>query len=113
MKKQFNPELPENFFDNEGYPTGEILIWIKNFDPEKTDWNDFIKVLENIWWGAGWGFVFKRKYKNKRTLELHTGGWSGNEDIIRALRSNIFFFPMTWQKTYVGGHFYFSIPCIE
>jgi len=105
--------LPENFIDDEGYPTNEILQWIKDFDPQIMSFINFVEILHKCWWMDDWGFVFKRKYKNKRTLELHTGGWSGNENIIRALKSNFFFFSMTWQKTYVGGHYYFEIPCIE
>ena len=47
----------------------------------------------------------------KRVLrfQYHTGGWSGNEDVIAALRQNWLFWAMCWQKSTRGGHFYFKI----
>jgi hypothetical protein len=110
-KEKFNPEMPENCLDKDGYPTNEVLEWIKNFDTRILPFEDFVESLRGVWWMSDWCFIFKRKYNGKRTLELHTGGWSGNEEIIYALEENIFFFPMTWKKTYRGGHYYFSIPC--
>ncbi len=110
-EKKFNPHFPYNYKDVDGYPTKELLEWIESYDPQVLPFEDFAKMLRRCWWMADWGFKLKRKRSGKRILELHTGGWSGNEDIIDALRKNIFFFPMTWRKTYAGGHYYFSIPC--
>lgn len=42
-------------------------------------------------------------------LELHTGGWSGNEMVIMALEKTFFWF-FYWQKSERGGHYYFTIP---
>ena len=41
--------------------------------------------------------------------EYHTGGWSGNEDVILALRHNLYFWSMFWEKSTKGGHYYFRI----
>lgn len=103
-------KLPASTLDKDGYPTDKFLNWIESFNPTEMKWIDFIEILADAWWMADWGFKLKRKRNGKRTLELHTGGWSGNEEIIAALRQNIFFFPMTWEKTYAGGHYYFRIP---
>ncbi len=42
--------------------------------------------------------------------ELHTGGWSDNEAIARAVEKNVVvtnIFKMMWKR---GGHFYYQIP---
>jgi hypothetical protein len=44
-----------------------------------------------------------------RKLELHTGGWSGNEEIISVLQNSMFWV-MYWQKSERGGHYYFELP---
>lgn len=44
-------------------------------------------------------------------VEMHTGGWSGNEDIIESLKkSKSLFWFCYWQKSLRGGHFYFEVP---
>lgn len=41
---------------------------------------------------------------------LATGGWSGNEDIINALRDNWRFWIMCWQSSHRGGLYWFKVP---
>jgi hypothetical protein len=100
--------------DHNGYPTEEYLIYLRDFDIKEID--EFLDILSTGWWCADWGFKLSKVYKDKRfnrkcrTLELHTGGWSGNEEIISALREG-FFFVMYWWKSYRGGHYIFQIPC--
>lgn len=99
--------------DNEGYPTEEFLEYIRNFDFEDAvNPNEYLQELEDGWWMPEWGFTLHRPYRGYRKLELHTGGWSGNEDTIQALQDS-FFFTMFWEKTYRGGHYYFKIPYIK
>lgn len=96
--------------DNEGYPEKHELEAIENWDYR--DVFNLIDYIEERWcyndyfvkkWGKDrWG-------KHTLFLELHTAGWSGNEDIIAALQKNpyIFFFWHTkWTR---GGHWYFEI----
>jgi len=45
-------------------------------------------------------------------LELHTGGWSGNEDIIEALKKS-YFWIFYWEKSVKGGHYYFTISSLK
>lgn len=47
--------------------------------------------------------------KNVIRYVYHTGGWSGNEDVIAALRRNFLFWSMFWEKSTKGGHYYFKI----
>lgn len=38
-----------------------------------------------------------------------TGGWSGHEDVIDALRSNHMFWLLCWRASRAGGHFWFKV----
>ena len=40
---------------------------------------------------------------------LSTGGWSGNEEIIQALKSNYILWVMTWEESRRGGHYIFDL----
>ena len=89
------------------YPTDEELDKVTNYD-FKEGYEGLVEFVRSIWWLPDWGFVLKGKHVKR--LELHTGGWSGNEDIMSALKGNWMFWSCTWQKTLRGGHFYFKIP---
>jgi len=97
--------------DSKGYPTDEFLKFIRDYTDETMAIMDFLDILADGWHFGDWGFKLKRKYNGIRKLELHTGGWSGNEDIISAIRSNIYLthFRMRYVKWLTGGHFYFKI----
>jgi len=89
--------------DTDGYPTDEELGQIITFgkDAEAT-----LHVLSSIWWNADRQMVVKYK-KKTIDLELHTGGWSGNEEIISYLQKTIFWM-LYWDSTHRGGHYYFK-----
>jgi hypothetical protein len=40
-------------------------------------------------------------------MELKTGGWSGNEDIINALQQNVVFWTKYWRTSKRGGFYAF------
>ena len=95
------------------YPTDEQLETIKNLD-YNLGFKSLIDYVETIWWKPDWGFkVYKgrdRLMKRRVTkLQLHTGGWSGNESIIGALQHNLMFWSLCFYKEIVGGHFWFDI----
>jgi len=105
--------------DSNGYPTDEELKvfdkWkLPNIDVKGLCVRDVIEHLESIWWMPDLGFnlhegrehLFRRKVMK---LELHTGGWSGNEDVIAELQQTWFWF-MYWVKSIRGGHYWFEIP---
>lgn len=60
----------------------------------------YIKVL---WWMPGWGWR-----ETRRRIRLSTGGWSGNEDLIEAMKRNWTFWPAHWVSTRRGGHYVFT-----
>ena len=103
---------PDELLDSDGYPTDEYLEFIRGYTDETMDIMDFIDILSDGWWMPSWGFRLHRKYEGKIKLELHTGGWSGNEEIIREILSNISLthFKMRYVKWTAGGHYYFEIP---
>ena len=85
------------------YPTEEQIKYIKEFDLLKKPVSELLDFIESIWEYGDWGFK-----KEPHKLELHTGGWSGNEDIIEALMHNFIFWSMYWNQTHRGGHYYFD-----
>jgi hypothetical protein len=84
------------------------LKYIEEFDCLKNDMCELIRYIKSIWAYADQGY-FKWN-KRSRRLELHTAGWSANEEIIKHLRKNRFFFTYYWMKSERGGHYYFKIP---
>ncbi len=100
-----------NLLDEEGYPTDEWLEFIRNYTPDKMPILVFIDTLADGWHFGDWGFRLYRRYRGRRRLELHTGGWSGNEEIIEAIKGNMYLthFKMRHVKWRIGGHYYFEI----
>ena len=78
------------------------------------DAHNLIERIKEMWVNTSsikefWG-VDRVWHKNPiLILELHTIGWSANEEIIKALQCNKLFWFMWWQKTERGGHYYFEI----
>jgi len=97
------------------YPTEEELKRIREWDV-KEGAGGLISYVESIWHDPGWGFVIRDGFnrfdgKRVRKLELNTGGWSGNEDIICMLRENHhFFWALYWKESICGGHYRFEFP---
>lgn len=87
--------------DEEGYPTEEFLEAIKKFDSIEKDIFEFIKPY---WKYANQGYWTQEV----DSYHLSTGGWSGNEEIIRALQDNFIFWSIWWQSSTRGGHFVFK-----
>ena len=91
------------------YPSDVELEAIRYWDKTLKELLDFIEEIyeydpPRLRVGRS-GFDRKKCYK----YEIHTWGWSGNEDIVEALRRTMFWFTF-WQKSERGGHFYFEIP---
>lgn len=93
---------PNEALDDDGYPTEEALQFIENYDIAQDSPEGLIKFIEEIWYHGDWGFI-----QDGDKLELHTGGWSGNEDVIRSLQKT-FFWTFFWESSRRGGHYYFD-----
>lgn len=106
----------KEILDDEGYPTQEYLDWLSEWEASidnKDRIKEIIESLGDSWRYGDWGFIVHRPYSGKIKIELHTGGWSGNEDIIRALQNNFHFWSFHWRKHTTGGHYYFEFKTKE
>lgn len=102
------------------YPTDEELEKIKKWDVIEGDDGKYPKLyalldfIKGLWEYSDRFVLLKGHYtqwgKAYRTLYLSTGGWSGNESIIQALKENFIFWAMRWKKHQRGGHYWFEIP---
>ena len=91
------------------YPTKQTLKCIKNFNLGKRPLKILLDLIR-----TEWKFADVEYYKliikgNNVYLELHTGGWSGNEEIYDSFEK-IKMIAMFWQKSERGGHYYYTFP---
>lgn len=97
----------------DNYPEAHELEQIKKWDFK--DFTNLLNFIQDIWAYADMGYFKRRWTKDKWSgkpileVELHTGGWSGNEDIINALLENKHFSMCWYSKWEKGGHYYFEI----
>lgn len=84
------------------YPSESDLARIRDWP--LTDFNGLISFARSLWEFSSWGF---RMDGDK--LVLVTGGWSGNEAVIRALRDNKLFWSACWLASYRGGLHHFDL----
>lgn len=86
------------------YPTEQELKDVKRIG-DKYDFFDIVSLLKDLW-QYDKSVKFQKNDKDW-SLELHTGGWSGHEEIIDKLSGTLFWF-FYWQKSERGGHYYFN-----
>lgn len=85
------------------YPTAAELKRIRKWP--NYDWPSLLYFISKIWWMPEWGWTFKR-----RQYWISTGGWSGNEEIVCAMKDNKLFWDMCWVSSRRGGHYKFMTP---
>ena len=105
--------LNSPLLDDDGYPTTEALeiieLWPYN---NETGWFTFIQPL---WHLSDWGWeVLRQPHPNRPEVVfdryyLSTAGWSGNEEIIRAMMANNMLWSFTWVSSRRGGHYQFEV----
>jgi len=100
--------------DDDGYPTDAALDVIRLWH-----WDDakgWFKFIEGLWHFRSWGWreddeaheyledeIVRRYY-------VSTCGWSGNENIIRAMQKNEnMLWTLTWVQSRRGGHYIFEL----
>jgi hypothetical protein len=94
-------------FDGEGiYPSDEFLEAIS-----KADWKIGFKGIVDF---ALMGHIYDTYWDVTDCGEfweyaVSTGGWSGNESIISALKKNQMFWALCWYSSQRGGHHVFRI----
>lgn len=88
--------------DSDGYPFEDELAYIESFDVVKNHWENLMEYVQDVWhWGSDYF------YKDGEFWYAHTGGWSGNEEIIGSLMQNTMFWILCWQESKKGGHYKF------
>jgi hypothetical protein len=99
--------------DEEGYPTEDALYCIENWNFDNAQgWFSFIK---SIWCFSDWGWQEYYEPHNWRKdtevfrYDISTGGWSGNESIIRSMKKNDLLWHTTWFSSRRGGHYIFEV----
>ena len=93
--------------DADNYPDEASLKQIREYDLLE---QPFSGLLQLLWENTNWADrqIFMRG-KHVIHLTYSTGGWSGNENVVDALRANILFWGLCWERTDAGGHYYFRI----
>jgi hypothetical protein len=84
------------------YPSDEDLERI--MDWPISDAPAMLDFVHSLWWAPEFGWR-----RGDRWLDVSTGGWSGNEDIISALQRNTMFWMFCWESSRRGGHYRFDL----
>lgn len=110
-----------DYLDEDGYPTEEALDIIANwwvapdgkFDNTKT-FPELMAFIKELWWAPDFGWQEKEEpheiwpEKMVKRWYISTGGWSGNEDIIRAMQEADWLWSLNWVQSRRGGHYIFE-----
>ena len=97
------------------YPTGALLEKLEKFELGKTKLIDYLRLITDHWWSADGLIHFEKgptfpelpDFGDSYRMRISTGGWSGNEDIIDAVKKSDFCF-LFWEEWKRGGHFVFE-----
>jgi hypothetical protein len=105
--------------DQDGYPTDEDLQRIRDWPVVfGHEWTALLEFVRSVWWMPDWGIHAStvgpdEAYEGATRWHISTGGWSGNEEIIGALRDNgkpLGFWALCWESSRRGGHYTFIVP---
>lgn len=89
-------ESMTDHFDADGYPTETALDRLRTWPV--TDPKGWLEFARSLWWQRDWGWPALEG-------EVSTGGWSGNESIIGAMRDAHILWHQVWWQTRKGGHY--------
>jgi hypothetical protein len=91
-------------FDEDGYPTLCALEALKNWP-----WADpvgWLRLAQALWHGGGRAFSLSQTGQDWDACAA-TGGWSGNESVIAAMRENRMLWSTLWMSSTRGGRHVF------
>ena len=87
--------------DMDGYPTVAELQVIEQWDPSDMD-GLLSYIKENAW-------IYPDYISKKQDgWHVHTGGWSGHEEVIEAMEKNYVWWAFYWYSSKRGGHYIFK-----
>lgn len=90
----------------DGYPEPHELERIEKWPAE--DGQALMAFVKSLWWAQDWGWA-ETPEAEKIHYSISTAGWSGNEELIGALRHNHIFWALCWESSERGGHHEFSV----
>jgi len=100
--------------DDDGYPTDAALDAIKLW--HFSDARGWFKFIEGLWskrYGRWTEKQMPRSWASSKmdtVYDIATGGWSGCEDIIRAMQeNNHMLWTLNWYQSTRGGHYIFVL----
>ena len=86
----------------ERYPSAVELRQIRNWN---NDYEAMMKWIESLWAYRDFGWR-----KKGHTYYVSTAGWSGNEEIIQAMKeAKNWFWNQCWYQSTQGGHYVFKV----
>lgn len=101
------------WLDEDGYPTDELLDLIEHWNYKALP--ELFQFIKPLWAYANDGFWEECEVIDEITGKkgyyyyLSTAGWSGNEDIIRAMQANHLVWCLTWVQSRRGGNYIFEL----
>jgi len=84
--------------DKDGYPTDETLVQIEKYE------GNFSILMAEVAFLFG---TYGRCEFSGNHWTVATGGWSGCESVIEALKKNTMFWMICWQLSKRGGYYEF------
>lgn len=111
--------MNENYLNSDGYPTDSVLGVIESWDPFEKDPHELMAFIKRLWNYAEWAWNEEEVQDDfvmghfRPCIDYHisTAGWSGNEDLIGALKNNKHhFWAIHWKQSNRGGHYIIQIP---
>lgn len=115
-RAQIEVLMQEDLLDDHGYPTEAaqeiIRLW---------HWSDprgWFVFINDLWefrlsaWSEGTQPSERDKNEWVYLYKISTGGWSGNESLIRAMQSNDMLWHTSWVQSRRGGHYIFEIEAL-
>lgn len=99
--------------DGDGYPDDLTLDTIRDWDFRK-GFREWLEYVQDTWYYPD--YFRSRVLRDGRVrFYVSTGGWSGNEELISAMRRNFICWSYTWVMSRRGGHYVFEVtpPDIE
>jgi hypothetical protein len=96
--------------DKDGYPEVRELNVISRWAAGNSgNFHLLMGYLKKRWKYADAGYWLEIKVGSDIAYEISTAGWSGNEDLIGAMKKNTLFWMTCWLMSKRGGNYEFRI----
>lgn len=109
-------------FDSDGYPAEETLQRIENWQfSDKQTFLELVSYAKSAYNTNYGNWIVIENYDKLKdfffdsfsALVIATGGWSGNESVIDALKANRFFWALSNVASFRGGLYIFTTDILK